>query len=61
MIRIIDEPVFEMTQQEYDRMLQQYVYAKPVQLQEFVDCKLTFEQWLQAKGWPHTRQGRIKP
>jgi hypothetical protein len=58
MIRIIDEPVFEMTKAEYLRMFERY-WAIVDQPTGPID--LMFEDWLSQQGWPHTVQGRIKP
>jgi hypothetical protein len=57
MIRIIDEPVFEMTQAEYNRLLDEYCDL----FKNYDAPNPDFELWLEQQGWPHTVQGRIKP
>ncbi len=61
MIRIIDEPVFELTTAEMAQALLDYdVYAKTKAADGFVSQ--SFEGWLMnLRAWPHTVQGRIKP
>jgi hypothetical protein len=58
MIRIIDEPVFEMTQAEYRRLYDQYWALVDDTRGAF---ELDFELWIEQQGWPSTVQGRIKP
>lgn len=55
MIRIIDEPVFEMTRAEVKRKWYEYVANDVTYPGE------SFEEWLEKDGWPFTVQGRIKP
>ncbi len=52
-IRIIDEPVFELTMAEHQRLRWEYARVET--------GDLTFEEWLLGRGTPHTVQGRIKP
>lgn len=58
MIRIIDEPVFEMTRDEYMRLTAQYSQQFQTAHPEYTP---TFEQWLAQLGQPRKPQGRMQP
>jgi hypothetical protein len=68
MIRIIDEPVYEMSKAEYERLRQEFYsdpgfyggldmpYGTPAE-----EAK-QFEVWLEhAERWPSTKQGGVRP
>lgn len=57
MIRIIDEPVIELTQQEHRRLLAEYANSTMYEFQP-----PDFETWLMRfKCLPTTTLGRIPP
>lgn len=59
MIRIIDEPVIELTANEHRRLLSEY--HMQYQCWCGVQPPPTFETWLLRRGTPTTVLGRISP